>query len=80
MPSLAQRTSANCDAIVVEEGSLIERLKDLDSYKSIGPDNVHGLVLKNCAKVLVVSLTLIFNMSLNTGIVSDDWKMANVKP
>ncbi|KAF2356728.1 hypothetical protein FHG87_012520 [Trinorchestia longiramus] len=57
-----------------------EQLSILNPYKSTGPDGLGPRILKETAKVISEPLTNIFNRSLETGIVSDDWKRANVTP
>ena len=46
-----------------------ERIKDLlaavNTNKACGPDNIHGMILKNCAASLSRPLSLIFSLSYN---------------
>ncbi|KAF2345743.1 hypothetical protein FHG87_023501 [Trinorchestia longiramus] len=57
-----------------------EQLSILNPYKSIGPDGLGPRILKETAEVISEPLTNIFNRSLETGIVPDDWKRANITP
>ncbi|KAF2352420.1 hypothetical protein FHG87_016823 [Trinorchestia longiramus] len=57
-----------------------EQLSFLNPYKSTGPDGLGARILKETAEVISEPLTNIFNRSLKTGIVPDDWKRANVTP
>ncbi|KAF2357940.1 Endonuclease/exonuclease/phosphatase [Trinorchestia longiramus] len=57
-----------------------EQLSILNPYKSTGPDGLGPRILKETAEVISEPLTNIFNRSLDTGIVPDDWKRANVTP
>ncbi|KAF2354344.1 Reverse transcriptase domain [Trinorchestia longiramus] len=57
-----------------------EQLSILNPYKSTGPDGLGPRKLKETAEVISEPLTNIFNRSLETGIVPDDWKRANVTP
>ncbi|KAF2354306.1 hypothetical protein FHG87_014938 [Trinorchestia longiramus] len=57
-----------------------EQLSILNPYKSTGPDGLGPRILKKTAEVISEPLTNIFNRSLETGIVPDDWKRANVTP
>ncbi|KAF2361426.1 Reverse transcriptase domain, partial [Trinorchestia longiramus] len=57
-----------------------EQLSILNPYKSTGPDGLGPRILKETAEVISEPLTNIFNRSLETGIVPDDWKRANVTP
>ncbi|KAF2347312.1 Reverse transcriptase domain [Trinorchestia longiramus] len=49
-------------------------------YKLTGPDGLGPRILKETAEVISEPLTNIFNQSLETGIVPDDSKRANVTP
>ncbi|KAF2347940.1 hypothetical protein FHG87_021303 [Trinorchestia longiramus] len=64
--------------ITVEE--LEEQISILNPYKSTGPDGLGPRILKETPEVISEPLTNIFNRSLKTGIVPDDWKRANVTP
>ncbi|KAF2351729.1 Reverse transcriptase domain [Trinorchestia longiramus] len=57
-----------------------EQLSILNPYKSTEPDGLGPRILKETAKVISEPLTNIFNRSLETGIVPEDWKRANVTP
>ncbi|CAG5046753.1 unnamed protein product [Parnassius apollo] len=57
-----------------------KKLKNLDIYKSVGPDDIHPLLLKNCADILAVPIATIFNHSLHSGKFPDKWKEARVIP
>ncbi|KAF2343362.1 hypothetical protein FHG87_025882, partial [Trinorchestia longiramus] len=66
------------DGVFTEE--VEEQLSILNPYKSTGPDGLGPQILKETAEVISEPLTNIFNRSLETGIVPDDWKRANVTP
>ena len=55
-------------------------LKGMNAGKAAGPDNIHGIVLKNCAASLAKPLSLLFNTSYNTGCIPAEWKLALVVP
>ncbi|KAF2354717.1 hypothetical protein FHG87_014528 [Trinorchestia longiramus] len=57
-----------------------EQLSILNPYKSTGPKGLGPRLLKETAEVINEPLTNIFNRSLETGIVPDDWKRANATP
>ena len=48
--------------------------------KALGPDGIPGRILKETAQQIVPSLTLLFNKSLHSAVVPDEWKLANVVP
>ena len=55
-------------------------LKNINSNKSCGPDGIHGKILKNCANSLALPLSLLYELSYNSGIIPTEWKLAHVVP
>ena len=55
-------------------------LKLVKPRKASGPDRIHGLVLKNCAFGLAYPLSKLYQVSYNSGIIPQEWKLANVVP
>ena len=60
--------------------SVFRKLKGLHSDKSPGPDEVHPMLLKECAEILAEPLSMIFQQSFQSGSLPADWKTANVVP
>ena len=54
---------------LVTERMVSEQIWKLDSTKSAGPDNINAMVLKELHDVIIKPLTLLFNNSLNQGMV-----------
>ena len=59
---------------------VFDKLKNLKSSKSVGPDGLHPRVLREAAAQLCVTLTILFKSSLDEGLLPEDWKTANVIP
>ena len=55
-------------------------LKTINVNKAVGPDGIHGKVLKNCQEGIVYPLSYIFKVSYNMGQIPAEWKLANVVP
>ncbi|MCP4458099.1 MAG: hypothetical protein GY816_08775 [Cytophagales bacterium] len=55
-------------------------LKDVNVNKSVGPDGIHGKVLKYCRDGIAYPLAVLFKISYNMGQIPAEWKMANVVP
>ena len=66
--------------IAISEEEVVRHLLNLDPSKSPGPDNIPGLILKQCSTVIAPSLCSLFNHSLKTGTLPSEWKSANVTP
>jgi len=55
-------------------------LRNLDSKKSVGPDKISYRILIETSEEISPVLTYIFNKSLSTGEIPDDWLIANIFP
>ena len=59
---------------------ILANLDNLKPHKASSPDSIPPIVLKELGKEIAPILQIIFQMSLTTGQVSDDWKEANMAP
>ena len=50
----------------------------MNPLKASGPDAIPNMVLKNCADSLAPVMSEIFQLSLDSGNLPDDWKKANI--
>ena len=66
------------EQITVTDEGVRKLLQKSNPRKASGPDMVPARLLKECSEELSPILTIIFNKSLQTGTVPDDWKTANV--
>ena len=55
-------------------------LSNLKIHKATGPDGISARVLKEMHSSIAPILKVIFDCCLNTGVVTNDWKIANVTP
>ena len=55
-------------------------LSNLKIHKATGPDRISARVLKEMHSSIAPILKVIFDCCLNTGVVPNDWKIANVTP
>ena len=65
---------------MITKPGLLKLLLNINPKKADGPDNVPGKFLKICAYELVDVYQILFQASLDQGIVPSDWKEANVVP
>ena len=60
---------------------LLCKVEDVfEMSKASGPDGISGRMLKYTACSIAPALTKIFNLSISTGIVPDEWKLSHVVP
>ena len=55
-------------------------LNKLSKSKATGLDKVSARLIRECADLICMSISKIFNCSLTTGVFPDDWKSAKVTP
>ena len=70
--------SNSMDNITFTDIDVMSQLNKLKLDKSPGPDMLHPRVLHELREVLAKPLTVLFNQSLQQGILPDDWKMSTV--
>ena len=78
VPQLRQYEGNILDTFNFSTEEVLEKLQHLNIYKSTGPDMIHPRILRALEENLARPLTLIFNNSVETGIIPEDWKSANV--
>ena len=64
--------------IILNISGVIILLKNLNPYKAAGPDRNPIIILKSAGEELAPALTKIFQKSLNSGRVPEDWRKANI--
>ncbi len=55
-----------------------EASENLNRSKAAGPDQIPAWILKICTEELAPALQQLFQQSLTEGVVSEDWRTANV--
>ncbi|TRZ07292.1 hypothetical protein HGM15179_019816, partial [Zosterops borbonicus] len=68
------------DKLPVSPETVQDLLLHLDSYKSMGPDEIHPKMLKELADVIVRPLSMISQWSWESGEVPVDWTLGNIIP
>jgi len=66
--------------VEINEFEVFNLLSNLQTEKSPGPDNVHPMILKECANELARPLTILFQTSEREGCIPQEWKEALVVP
>ena len=66
--------------ICITESGVFSILSQQDPHKAEGPDNIPARVLKELAYDLTPILTHLFQQSLDTGELPQEWKSAFITP
>ena len=77
---LSQGDVCVMDNVTLLEEEIVAVINNLDSNKAEGPDGIPVRLLKETAMQIAPSLRVLFNKSLNIGVLPDEWKLANVVP
>ena len=64
----------------LSESEVHQVLSQLDPYKAPGPDGIPTLILKECSRELSPSVCHLFNLSLSSGKLPQEWKKSLVAP
>ena len=64
--------------LTIRETGVEKLLQDMNLSKASGPDGIPNRILKECASQIAPSLTVIFQKSIDTGTLPEDWLNANI--
>ena len=77
MDDIPQPTDASLytylDTFSITANMVLEKLRELKHDKSPGPDGWHPFLLKNIADLIHIPLAILFQKSLNEGVVPSQW-------
>ena len=80
LPVLVGSVDLEMEDIHLSVDSVRQALMSLDSQSSMGPDNLHPMLLKSCAVALAYPLYIIYEKSLYSGQLPAIWKSSVVIP
>ncbi len=64
---------ATIDNLTIYTQGVEKSLQKLKIYKASGPENLSAFIFRETSTELAPVLTVIFNMSLKTGTLPEDW-------
>ena len=77
---MKNRSTQQLSSITISTPGIDKILRNLNPHKAPGPDDISPRVLRETHRETAPLLQLIFDKSLSTGVVPDDWRTANVSP
>ena len=77
---IEKRTTSRFVFQPVSRSFILKQLKKLSRNKACGDDNLPPGMLKDTADIIASPLTCIVNLSLESGMIPTDWKVAVVTP
>jgi hypothetical protein len=80
LPFPESHGSISIGGITLCQDDVLKALKNLDYKKGAGPDGIPPLFAFQCRNSLSLPLTIIFNMSLHSGVFPRIWKDAKIVP
>ena len=78
IPRIDRRTTKTITSLTITAQRVNEELRALNHHKSCGPDKLHPRLLTELADEIAAPIALLFNASLEKGIVPIDWRRALV--
>jgi hypothetical protein len=84
LPEFENRTNVNFGTervlAKINELEIGKILKSLKESKSMGPDQIHPMILKECALEFAKPLTILFRESIKQGKIPNSWRFAKISP
>ena len=78
IPQTTKHIDEPIPKLTIREKGVEKLLQDINPSKASGPDEIPNRILKECASQITPSLTVIFQKSIDTGTLPEDWLNANI--
>ena len=78
MPEVEKINILPLEAMMLNREKIKKKLDKLNISKSPGPDGIHPRILKELSNTISTPLSVIFQTSIDTGELPEDWKCANI--
>ena len=80
LPNFSCKTQKQISDFEIKEDDILLIIKNLNSNKAHGWDNVSIRMIELCGKSILKPLKYLFESSLTVGIFPEDWKKGNIIP
>ena len=78
--SIPPKTASILDHIVINEHEVAKILRETNTNKSVGPDDIHPRMLVELSEQIAGPVTLLFNKTLMYGTLPNEWKQGYISP
>ncbi len=80
LPKIDGEPFPSMPEIIVTTPGVVKLLSNLQPKKAAGPDTIPARVLRDYAEEIAPGLTCVFQQSLDSGSLPEDWRQANISP
>ena len=80
LPTAPHEGSQTLEEVEITLEKVKNKLVKLSNSKAPGPDGIHPRILREAAEEVSVPLLLLFQKTMDTGELPEDWKRANITP
>ena len=80
LPDVSNRVENDIPLLSIGEEGVFKLLHSIKVDKAAGPDELPNKVLQECASEITPAITAIFQKSVDSGELPEDWRDANVAP
>ena len=80
LPEVSTRVENDIPLLSIGEEGVFKLLQNIKVDKAAGPDELPNRVLQECAAEITPAVTAIFQRSVESGELPEDWRDANVAP
>ena len=80
IPPLPIKNNPDIQQIKINKEGVLKLLSTVKINKATGPDLIPGRILKECCEAIAPILTKVFQKSLDSGMLPDDWCHALITP
>ena len=80
IPTIERRTDLVLSNLIITDEMVCKELTHINVNKSCGPDELHPRLITELADLIAIPVALLYNTTLQQGILPNDWKRAFVTP
>ena len=78
LPTMSHPKYPNIENITISNEGVEKLLDNINIHKASGPDKIQNIIIKTCSKEISPALAKIFQQSLDTVKLPNDWRNTNI--